>query len=720
MASEKHTIAELFGFDESELLAIGQSTNPARKESRIYSTGRTAYRLDTWQQSRKELVLQIQHAPLRLSQLIKAKLTAEDLFDWKKNVGVFVEHHQPMSVVKISAIRCDEAEELSSRARFATKMERGLHTAKELLLPTGQVQLMQERSTGHAAVSLREVLYKWFAALASAEESYGLTYVDAHLDNFMLCDGGAWKLIDLESFQPLYLLFEEQSELDKTQRRQTPEVPAGYRSFLRAPESNARLTVQRFFTDLLHHKLQRYFVTSLQEVYLKAARENADLTTDTQEDLDRVEQFVAQFAEPRVRALGEGSVRADRFFREFPHEGLALLKGSEADMQPRYHQLDDHQPRAHQLVDQKASFGSSTTTKTSSKKSSLRFQALQALRNMHSGDAAKMHAGDAAKIVIIALCLIFLVTIALHEAKMLAVFSESYLEDGFCVSNKHLHPALQGHALAFYADTTMALVLAGVVQVGHAQFMLSEAALAPIAKNLISLAGHGCGHLFLALQASSTSGSTKVFENLTTYQRLLTLCGLFPVWYCFMRDKRRSTTTTCLFAMAHNILQVFFLPTRFFFTHVLMAVLLNSAVRWLSRDSLEKTKYYALESWLVDVPIVLASFFEALTCDSFLMRYGGHVWFDMVVPVMFLVYFLVLVVSGDSTDVAQQTARQTALHTVAGSKEQPKTEKDAAPTPAVEEPELVLQALRPVLLRRAASGEVAGGSQGLRRRPMAC
>ena len=114
-----------------------------------------------------------------------------------------------------------------------------------------------------------------------------------------------------------------------------------------------------------------------------------------------------------------------------------------------------------------------------------------------------------------------------------------------------------------------------------------------------------------------------------------------------MRDKSRSTATTLGFALMHNTLQVFFLPTRFFFTHVLLAVLLGSALRWLRRPAVMKTKYYALESWLVDVPIMLASFTEALACDSLLVRYGGHVWFDLVVPVMFTVYLAVLLFTGD-------------------------------------------------------------------------
>jgi hypothetical protein len=49
---------------------------------------------------------------------------------------------------------------------------------------------------------------------------------------------------------------------------------------------------------------------------------------------------------------------------------------------------------------------------------------------------------------------------------------------------------------------------------------------------------------------------------------------------------------------------------------------------------------------------VLASFGEALSCDSFLASVGGHVWFDMVVPVMFAVYYCVLVMDPAELDPA--------------------------------------------------------------------
>jgi hypothetical protein len=196
-----------------------------------------------------------------------------------------------------------------------------------------------------------------------------------------------------------------------------------------------------------------------------------------------------------------------------------------------------------------------------------------------------MHAGDAAKFVIIVLCLGYLGLIAADQTlDSWTFFSPSYLKDGFCVSNKAGHWLLHGQFLCFYADATMALMMAGLVHIGRNPGVgLSEPALTPIAKNMVSLFGHGCGHLFLGISVTYGEGSSAVFENLTFSGQLAAFVFLFPVWYMFMRDKRRSVATTCAYALGHNTLQVFFLPTHFFFTHVLMGVLLGSALRWLGR-----------------------------------------------------------------------------------------------------------------------------------------
>merc|ERR1719479_672131 len=188
-----------------------------------------------------------------------------------------------------------------------------------------------------------------------------------------------------------------------------------------------------------------------------------------------------------------------------------------------------------------------------------------------------------------------------------------------------------------------------LVKLGHHHGMC-QASLKPIAKNALSLFTHGCGHLFLALKTTEVSGASRAFEDLSPNERAIVFIALSFVWYGFMRDSRRSFSVAVAFAMVHNIAQVFFLPTRFFFTHVLLAVLLNLAVRGLTRRVEDKDRYYSMEAALVDVPILLASFGEAITCDFFLVNYGGHVWFDMVVPAMFCVYFAVLIISPDEVD----------------------------------------------------------------------
>ena len=245
-----------------------------------------------------------------------------------------------------------------------------------------------------------------------------------------------------------------------------------------------------------------------------------------------------------------------------------------------------------------------------------------------------MRAGDIAKAATLVAVLFFLACVVLHEIGHVNVFSASYREQGFCVADN-------GHALSFLTDAAMAALMLLCVRHGH-HLSMSTPSLAPIKKNAISLLGHACGHLFLATQSTEAAGASRAFEDLSMPNRLLTFLALTAVWYGFMRDRRRSVAWTLGLATAHNGLQCFWLPSRFFFAHVLLAVLLNSAVRKLALPAAEKDIYYDMEAWLVDIPIVLMTFVEALSCDAFLMDIGGHVWFDMAVPVGFAVYYGVL------------------------------------------------------------------------------
>lgn len=257
----------------------------------------------------------------------------------------------------------------------------------------------------------------------------------------------------------------------------------------------------------------------------------------------------------------------------------------------------------------------------------------------------RLHHGDCGKIFVIIFCFMFLVSISLNRIGTIDVFSPSYLDDGFCIANKD-QPFGNSHAISFYADVVTAMCMMGLVRLGRTRG-LSEAAVTPLSKNSMSLLGHGLGHLFLATRTGTANAG--ILDGLSWGSRCAMYAAFMPVWYGFMMDKRRSIATTFGFVFFHNTLQMFCLPSSLFFTHVLMAVLLNSAFRWLARPITEKTRYYTMEAWLVDVPILLASFGEAASCERFLIYVGGHVWFDMVVPFGFMLYYVILINDASET-----------------------------------------------------------------------
>jgi len=264
-------------------------------------------------------------------------------------------------------------------------------------------------------------------------------------------------------------------------------------------------------------------------------------------------------------------------------------------------------------------------------------------RGMSRYNPSTMRIGDYAKLFVLIATISFGLCLVGHEQGYLHFFSKSYREQGFCICNMDKSPLIQGHALSFYSDVAMAAVMFGLVYNGE-QRGYTKASLRPIKKNTFSLFGHGIGHLFLALNSgdSDGTGASSAFENLTATQRVIAFFPLLAVWYGFMRDSRRSFAVSMAYALMHNTAQFFFLSSRLFFIHVLMSVLLSGAIRGLARKPEDKDRYYAMEAVFVDVPILLMTFSEAITCDSFLMQYGGHVWFDMAVPFGFIVYYLVL------------------------------------------------------------------------------
>ena len=78
-----------------------------------------------------------------------------------------------------------------------------------------------------------------------------------------------------------------------------------------------------------------------------------------------------------------------------------------------------------------------------------------------------IRSGDAAKTLIIIMTLSFLGSMIGHEIGIFDFFSKSYRELGFCISNQDESPLIQSHAISFYADALMALVMGAMVKAGQ-------------------------------------------------------------------------------------------------------------------------------------------------------------------------------------------------------------------------------------------------------------
>ena len=55
-----------------------------------------------------------------------------------------------------------------------------------------------------------------------------------------------------------------------------------------------------------------------------------------------------------------------------------------------------------------------------------------------------------------------------------------------------------------------------------------------------------------------------------------------------------------------------------------------------------KNEYYNATSLFIVGPVGVIAWIEGLACESFLIHYGGHFWYDMTVPIMMTGYIVYL------------------------------------------------------------------------------
>ena len=54
----------------------------------------------------------------------------------------------------------------------------------------------------------------------------------------------------------------------------------------------------------------------------------------------------------------------------------------------------------------------------------------------------------------------------------------------------------------------------------------------------------------------------------------------------------------------------------------------------------KKDDIYDKVALFIFMPNLPMTWVESMTCDSFLVNYGGHLWYDFMIPLSIFVYFL--------------------------------------------------------------------------------
>lgn len=247
--------------------------------------------------------------------------------------------------------------------------------------------------------------------------------------------------------------------------------------------------------------------------------------------------------------------------------------------------------------------------------------------------------GDAINCLVLANTAAFLGAVILHAFGHASLFSTSFLTEGFCVGFKET-PLLQSHVLCFYVDSVCALILWALSRRSHA-----AKGFAPLASAALGVFGHGVAHLGIGAgwMASGTDPRPGLLrENVPVAHNVLAMAGMWLFFFALLRSAPNVPHSHAAFhALLHAPALCLLVPPRFGFTYVQTVLLLVACTYDLFSPAHKKDRYYDLAALLINLPVGMVAWVEALGCDSFFKSLGGHVWYDATIPLSMFVYYAV-------------------------------------------------------------------------------
>lgn len=216
-----------------------------------------------------------------------------------------------------------------------------------------------------------------------------------------------------------------------------------------------------------------------------------------------------------------------------------------------------------------------------------------------------------------------------------AIFGDNWRRDGFCISFPGTY--YNSHYLAFYADAVFVILMKIIVQ--KSRLSRDHPAINVLQGHIPSLAAHAVAHLALPSLLDGTAGMSTLSEGGTH----VGFSGLFLFGF-FTNFIRKPFPWTPAFvavqALMHAYAACFVVPAIYLAVYVGLVYNFNLCFFKLLREP--RHKLYATEALVHRLPVITMTWLEPLLCDSVLIRAGGHLFFDAMIPVSAITFFLVV------------------------------------------------------------------------------
>jgi len=250
-----------------------------------------------------------------------------------------------------------------------------------------------------------------------------------------------------------------------------------------------------------------------------------------------------------------------------------------------------------------------------------------------------MRFGDIVNGVVVANSVSFLCVQAFSNS-----FSKSFLDDGFCVSNKDKPILIQSHALSFYSDTIFSIILYYMYNNIAVDFdpINNKKLLEPVKANIIAVFSHGLGHLNLAFNSRFFSHRPLILSISNLANKSVSVITLYIFWYYLIKAAYLTGNNYYwnVNAVLHTIFLSFVIPFNHSFTYVQTVLMLTAAISEYNLK--DKDIYYDMKALIVHLPITIVGWIEALYCDKFFKNIGGHLIYDTTIPVSIIAYHMSL------------------------------------------------------------------------------